>query len=835
MAGASEGVVEMIEGRSLALGAIVGGAYRVLRPVAEGGMGIIYEVEQIATGARRALKAMHGQFAADETLRSRFVLEARLAASIASDHIAQVMDAGQDATTGALYIVMELLDGTTLSRELRRTGPFPWPTAVMVLGQIAHALGAAHAAGIVHRDLKPANVFLSRSRRVGLPFMVKLLDFGIAKALADASEATAAILGTPAWMAPEQTTMDEPIGPQADVWSFGLMAFALLTGKHYFSSANAQNAPTAAVLREVVLDPLLPASERARLLGLGDCLPAGFDAWFERCVDRSPARRFPDASTAYDALTRLPAPLMSAASWSAPTPSAPGLLSTPSPSPDPPPALDVTAIETPGPSSASRVAMARSPTSVGAATSPSLVGGTRPAIAFALWGLGAIAVGWLAWHLGPRAKAPSAATMVATSSPAAPIAVAIRMHGSNTIGGELVPALAEAFLQHRTGAKAIVRKRTAPDELRVEALDGDRTIEAIEVFAHGTATGFQDLASGSCDMAMASRRIRPDEAEKVAALGDLASAASEHVVALDGIAVIVNPSNPVSALTTTQIGDVFAGKVRRWSELGGKDGPIAVHARDDRSGTYDTFAHLVLGGRPLVEGATRHESSDELSDAVAGDASAIGFIGLPYVRSAKAVMVQERGSGPLLPSPMTVSTEDYALARRLFLYAPPGASIAARDFVDFTLSEEGQKIVQSTGFVDLRPSCDANAALCTACPRDYRETVRGACRLSMDFRFDRESQLDTRALRDLPRVVSMMQRPDFAGRSLLLLGFSDGTGSHADDVKRSQERASVVGAQLRARGLHVDLERGFGEEMPVADDGSGDGRERNQRIELWLR
>ncbi len=824
----------MIDVRALASGAIVGGAYRVVRPVAEGGMGVIYEVEQIATGARRALKAMHGQFAADEKLRSRFVLEARLAASIASDHIAQVMDAGQDPVTGALYIVMELLDGTTLSRELRHTGPFPWSTAIIVLGQIAHALGAAHAAGIVHRDLKPANVFLSRSRHVGLPFMVKLLDFGIAKALAEASEATAAILGTPAWMAPEQTTTDAPIGPQADVWSFGLMAFALLTGKHYFSTANAPNAPTAAVLREVVLDPLLTASERVGQLGLGDCLPAGFDAWFQRCVDRAPEKRFSDAATAFDALSRLPAPATSAASWASPLPPASGPVPIAVSSPDPPPALEVTAVETPGPATASRAAINESPSPTIAATSPSLMRSPRSAFAFALWGVGAILVGWLAWQVGPRSKSPSAASIV----PAAPIAaasVAIRMHGSNTIGGELAPALAEAFLQRRTAAKGVVRKRTAPDEVRVEALDGDRIVEAIEVFAHGTATGFQDLTSGSCDMAMASRRIRPDEAEKLASLGDLASAASEHVVGLDGIAVIVNPSNPVTALTTTQIGDVFAGKIRRWSDLGGKDGPIAVHARDDRSGTYDTFAHLVLGGRPLVEGATRHESSDELSDAVAGDAGAIGFIGLPYVRSAKAIMVQERGSSPLLPSPMTVSTEDYPLARRLFLYAPPGSSIAVRDFVDFTLSEEGQKVVQSTGFVDLRPSCDANAALCTTCPRDYREAVRGACRLSMDFRFDRERQLDTRALRDLPRVVSMMQHSDFAGRSLLLLGFSDGTGNHSDDVKRSQERASVVAAQLRARGLHVDLERGFGDAMPVADDATDGGRDRNQRVELWLR
>ncbi len=836
----------MMEVRALASGAIVGGSYRVVRPVAEGGMGIIYEVEQIATGALRALKAMHGQFAADDKLRSRFVLEARLAASIASDHVAQVMDAGQDPATGALYIVMELLDGTTLSRELRRTGPFPWPTAVGVLGQIAHALGAAHAAGIVHRDLKPANVFLSRSRHVGLPFMVKLLDFGIAKALADASEATAAILGTPAWMAPEQTTMDAPIGPQADVWSFGLMAFVLLTGRHYFSSANAPNAPTAAVMREVVLDPLLPASERAHQLGVGDRLPAGFDAWFERCVDRSAERRFPEARSAFEALARLPAPTvsaLSALSWTPPAPPASGDLDR-APreslsSPLPPMAVadaQVTAIETPSPgSAASRPAISQSPTPTGAATGPALPGVPRSTLVGAMWILGGILVGWVAWHAGSRQKTGPATAIDSASPATAAPPLSIRLHGSNTIGGELAPALAEAFLQRRTAAKAIVRKRTAPDEVRVEARDGDRTIEAIEVFAHGTATGFQDLAGGSCDMAMASRRIRPDEAGKLASLGDLTSAASEHVVGLDGIAVIVNPANPVSALTSAQIGDVFAGKVLRWSELGGKDEPISVHARDDRSGTYDTFAHLVLAGRPLVAGTKRHESSDELSDAVAGDVRAVGFIGLPYVRSAKAIMVQETGSAALLPSPMTVSTEDYPLARRLYLYVPPGASLAARDFVDFTLSEEGQKIVQSSGFVDLRPSCDANAAQCTACSREYQESVRGACRLSTDFRFDRDDQLDTRALRDLPRVVAMMQRPDFAGRSLMLFGFSDDAANRSDNVALSQQRAGIVAAQLRARGLRVDLERGLGSDMPVADDTTDEGRERNRRVELWLR
>src|SRR5580692_9501008 len=109
-----------VERDTLRVGTMIAAAYRVVRPVAEGGMGVIYEVEQVATGSRRALKVMHLQFAGDDGLRARFVREARLTAAIPSDHVATVVDAGLDPATGALFIVMELLDGSTLSQELRR-------------------------------------------------------------------------------------------------------------------------------------------------------------------------------------------------------------------------------------------------------------------------------------------------------------------------------------------------------------------------------------------------------------------------------------------------------------------------------------------------------------------------------------------------------------------------------------------------------------------------------------------------------------------------------------------------------------------------------------------
>jgi phosphate transport system substrate-binding protein len=528
-------------------------------------------------------------------------------------------------------------------------------------------------------------------------------------------------------------------------------------------------------------------------------------------VNRSPELRFADATKAHQELARLNPSTMLAR-----------------------PETPVTAIETPKPPrpwEGQPPLGTRPPTTMSPVSRSLEPGWRRPAILVGLLVL-AFAVS-LVWR--GRMNVPIPAATVPPPPPPAASAL-IRLHGSNTIGGDLGPALAEAFLSRRTASKSVVRKRTAPDETRVEAIDGSKAVEAIEIFAHGTATAFQDLATAACDVGMASRRIHPDEAEKLASLGDLASAASEHVIALDGIVVIVNPANPVTSLTTGQIGDVFSGKVVSWKAVGGADRPIAVHARDDRSGTYDTFRQLVLAGRSLVADARRHESSDELSDAVAADANAIGFIGLPYVRSAKAVMVQEAGSAPLLPSPLSVSTEDYPLARRLYLYLPPGSPIAAHDFVDFALSEEGQRVVQAAGFVDLRPTCDPNAARCASCDRDYQDAVRGACRLSMDFRFDRgNSQLDTRALRDLQRVVTFMQRPELAGRSLVLLGFSDGAGARAETVTLSQQRASMVATQLRARGLRVDVERGLGPQMPVADDATEEGRLRNRRVEVWLR
>jgi phosphate transport system substrate-binding protein len=805
----------MVEGAPLEAGVILGGKYRVIRPLAEGGVGVVFEVEHIATAELRAIEVMRSPFGADDGLRARFVREACLAASIPSDHVARVLDAGQDESTGALYVVTELLDGDTLSSVLRRRGPYSWGGALAILRQVADALSAAHAMGIVHRGLEPPNVFLARSRRAPGRFTVKIVGFGIAVTVSSARAAAAPADSAPGWTAPERnaaTTTDGAVGPQADIWSFGLLAFVLLTGKHYFPSATLDSPPNDGI-REAALDDLVPASERAAQMTVDDRLPPGFDVWFARCVQHNPRTRFHGMREAYEALaglTPLPAVYRALPLQSVTPPDTSGV---PAESRAlPPPALSTAHI-------------AATPTSRGRRWGPSWIAQAG----FVGIALAALVV----W--GVRARQAMTSTAAAQAVPVTSILV--RLHGSNTIGAELAPALAEAFLRRHTPTKTVVHRRAAPDEILVEARDEVAgPIEAIEIAAHGSSTAFEDLRAGRCDIGMSSRRIHDDEKTKLAALGDLASAASEQVIALDGIAVIVNPTNPVSLLTKAQIADVFAGKIRDWSEVGGRNERIFVHTRNDKSGTYDTFKHLVLGERAMAADAKRYESSDELSDAVAADADAVGFIGLPYVRSAKPVMVQDEGSVPLLPSPMTVSTEDYALARRLYLYVPLGAPLAAREFVDFAQSEEGQKVVAAAGFVDLRPECDPRASQCTACGREYRALVSGACRLSTNFRFDRgSSQPDTRALRDLQRVSTMMDRPEYATKSILLLGFSDARGGWADNLALSQLRASTVATQLRARRVHVLTARGFGPTMPISDNATEDGRERNRRVEVWLR
>ncbi|MDB4929111.1 MAG: putative serine/threonine-protein kinase pknH, partial [Myxococcaceae bacterium] len=282
----------------LSPGSLFAHDFRVVRPLADGGMGSVYVVEQLSTGRERALKLMHPQFVADPNNRRRFAEEARAGSRIESDHVVEVIASGVDESSGVPWLAMELLHGETLFERVEKRGPMPPAEAYEVLRQVCHALGAAHRAGLVHRDVKPENIFLASTRREGASVMVKVLDFGIAKVVQDARGVATGSMGTPLWMAPEQSEAQGIIGPPTDVWAIGLVAFYLLTGRSFWNSATGANTNVPAMMREMLFGAMPAASMRAAELGVGSLVPAGFDAWFARAVARDAAQRFPDAAAA---------------------------------------------------------------------------------------------------------------------------------------------------------------------------------------------------------------------------------------------------------------------------------------------------------------------------------------------------------------------------------------------------------------------------------------------------------------------------------------------------------------------------------------------------------
>jgi phosphate transport system substrate-binding protein len=415
--------------------------------------------------------------------------------------------------------------------------------------------------------------------------------------------------------------------------------------------------------------------------------------------------------------------------------------------------------------------------------------------------------------------------------------IILRLSGSNTIGAALAPALAEGFLKQQGAADVKTVPGNKEDEVRVQGTAPGETIPwIIEIHAHGSATAFEDLQKNACDIGMASRKIKPAEAGQLANFGDMTAPASEHVLGLDGIAVIVSKNNPVAGLSKSQVAQLFTGEITDWSQVGGPSGPVNVYARNDKSGTYDTFKTLVLGSKPLVAAAHRIEDSRELSDSVARDPNAIGFIGLPYVQSAKAIAVAESGAGSLVPNRMTVATEDYPLSRRLFLYTPaaPSNDLTLK-FVSFALSSEGQNIVEKIGFVgqNVQP---VSSSVPAAASSEYRRLTSSAQRLSLNFRFRAgKSDLDNKSIDDLDRVVSFLTDLHYSGDNILLLGFADNQGNPKLNCDLAKKRAEAVKEQFNLRGVIPAATTGFCSELPVASNDTEEGRDKNRRVEIWLR
>jgi serine/threonine-protein kinase len=222
-------------------GDLISGKYRLIRMIGDGGMGVVYEARHEALGNAVALKFLKAELAQTPGLAARFLREARVAANIASPHVAHVSDVDTSAD-GSPYLVMELLSGEPLQHLLERQSKLPLAQAVDFALQILSGLEAAHTVGVVHRDLKPDNVFVTPGPSG--PFL-KLLDFGIAKVLEPAEAQrgltrSGVVMGTAEYMPPEQLYAASDVDPRADLYALGVMLFEMLSGKRPAEGGDAE-------------------------------------------------------------------------------------------------------------------------------------------------------------------------------------------------------------------------------------------------------------------------------------------------------------------------------------------------------------------------------------------------------------------------------------------------------------------------------------------------------------------------------------------------------------------------------------------------------------------
>ena len=286
------------------VGELVGAKYRIVRLLAEGGMGVVYEAQHTVVRRRFAVKFMRRDLAERRDILTRFQREAEAAGALESEHVAAAVDFGI-AEDGAPYIVMEYLVGESLTALLGREGPLPVGRAADLVSQAGRGMEVAHAAGIIHRDLKPQNLFVCR-RQDGTD-LLKVLDFGVAKLQTidemNAATRTGAVVGTVAYMSPEQARGDKVVDQRSDVYALGAILYELCSGRkpHPGESHNA-------ILHHIATQAAVP------LASIAPDLPVGFLEIVAGALAADPAARPPSAGALVEAL----APFAKREVWPAP-------------------------------------------------------------------------------------------------------------------------------------------------------------------------------------------------------------------------------------------------------------------------------------------------------------------------------------------------------------------------------------------------------------------------------------------------------------------------------------------------------------------------------------
>ena len=426
----------------------------------------------------------------------------------------------------------------------------------------------------------------------------------------------------------------------------------------------------------------------------------------------------------------------------------------------------------------------------------------------------------------------------------------LTMLGSGTIGRGVIPKLVDSFAGFR-GARVSTTYAGDTQTYAISEPDGTKPFLTITVTLSGSKTSLPALIDRKTPVGMTSVQYTDEQSETLLRLRGLSSRSEvEHVLALDGIMLVVHPNNPIRALDLCDAAKIFAGKTRYWP-AGGPEKPIEVHSTYLSSGTFEVFKDLVMDRchEQLGPAVLFHTGQPDVRAAVEANPSAIGFLGKSEVSATvKTLSIGGRCGVEVAPTSFNIKSEDYLLSRRLYLYTPYKVGKNAESFLNFALHNiEAQEALRggstTNQTVETAPQ-DERLRLAASLPENkdelfpiFRRDVSGSERASISFRFQFGSdKLDTKAQADVLRLVSYLQimRP----RQILLAGFTDDVGSVIQNRRLAENRAQAVRAAI-ARidpSLLKNIEvKGYGKILPVTCNDSDLGRYKNRRVEIWLR
>lgn len=426
------------------------------------------------------------------------------------------------------------------------------------------------------------------------------------------------------------------------------------------------------------------------------------------------------------------------------------------------------------------------------------------------------------------------------------------LSGSTAMAARLAPVIVTGFLQ--SSGYAVTTEAPSPSETRVIGSRGNFRC-SVSIVMSTTTQGLHDLAEGRTLIAMAQRpmTLRDIEMLRAAGAGDFAAerALAEHVVAFDAYSVVVHDSNPVRAMSLDYVREVGLGARDNWRQVGGPDAPIVTYAPIDGVGPEDYPNDLIQRANPVWQSARErgrvypHEAA--VVEALAQDPAGVGFFSAAFLRDAPNLRALEVATvGPAAaPTAANVRAELYPLARRLFVYVRPAdmrSNSFAQRFVSYFRSPAAFDLIDEAGFVALRPESRMSAVASTlsGCRFGTAEyaalmsATQGAQRLPVELRFE-GMRLDPAARDYVAQNAASLRDRMRAGSSVILIGHTDISGDLSDNRALALRRAIAVRTAFEAHGLFGLVVESAGEQCPTGDNDTPEGRERNRRVEIWLR